>query len=295
MIKSYIKLITAMFIWGSLAIFVKQVSFSSEQIVLCRVLLGFVFLMVVFLLSKKRFSKDALKKYGVRLLISGAVMGGNWVALFEAYKYVDVSIATLCYYFAPVIVCIGSAILFKEKLSTVKIISIAAAVAGMFIVNGAVMGGSNPAKGVICGLISAMLYACVTLLNKSVNGLSGLEITLVQLVGAGGVMLPYVLITQGISKPQNGLTDIVCVCVLGIVHTGIALFFYFSSIQELPAQTVALCSYIDPVSALFFAALFLDDIPGAAKIIGAVLIIGGAALPQITDFIKSKRQKNKLC
>lgn len=290
MFKSYAKLIFAMLLWGSLAIFVKPVSFSSEQIVLWRVLLGLLFLTGVFVISKKKIDKAALKKNVIRLLITGAVMGFNWVFLFEAYKYVDVSIATLCYYSSPVIVILCSAFLFKEKLTLVKIVSVLAAVIGMFITTGIATGGSDPVKGVICGLVSAALYAIVTLSNKCVKGLSGLEITIVQLVGAGIVMLPYVLFTQGISKPQNGAVDILCVCVLGIVHTGIALFLYFSSIQELPTQTVAILSYVDPVSALVFAAVFLHDLPTVPKILGALLIIGGAALPSVTELLSSRRK-----
>lgn len=290
MIRSYSKLITAMFIWGSLAVFVKHISYTSEQIVLCRILLGFLFLISVFFITGKKFSKDALKRHGIKLLLTGVVMGGNWVALFEAYKYVDVSIATLCYYSAPVIVCIGSAILFKEKLNLIKIISICSAVVGMFIITGAVMGGDNPVKGVICGLVSAVLYATVTLSNKSVKGLTGIEITIVQLAGAGIVMLPYVLFTNRDFTPQNGWIDILFVCILGIIHTGIALYFYFSAIQELPAQTVALCSYVDPVSALVFSAIFFADMPNIAKIFGAILIIGGAAFPAIIDYIKNKKK-----
>lgn len=291
MVKSYIKLLVSMLIWGSLAVFVKQISFTSEQIVLCRVILGLTFLLLVFLLKRKKLTKDALKKYGIRLLITGVVMGFNWVALFESYKYVDVSIATLCYYAAPVIVCICSAIFFREKLTVIKIISIAAAVIGMFVITGATMGGSDPVKGVICGLVSAALYASVTLSNKSVKGLSGLEITIVQLVGAGIVMLPYVLITQGVPVPQNGWKDILFVIILGIAHTGIALYLYFSAIQELPAQTVALCSYVDPVSALVFAAIFFSDVPTLPKVLGAVLIIGGAAFPTVSEMIRSEKKE----
>ena len=44
-------------------------------------------------------------------------MGGNWILLFEAYNYTSISIATLSYYFAPVIVMIVCPIIFKEKLT----------------------------------------------------------------------------------------------------------------------------------------------------------------------------------
>ncbi|MBQ2895943.1 MAG: DMT family transporter [Oscillospiraceae bacterium] len=288
MLQAYIMLITSMLIWGSLPIFVSQVSYSSEQIVLCRVVLGLVFLLLVFLLRGKKPNMQGVRKHGLQLLITGVIMGFNWVFLFDSYRYVDVSIATLCYYTEPVLVCIASAFLFKEKLTPVKITSIAAAVLGMVIVNGVTAGGSDPMRGIACGLLAAVLYGCVTISNKTVHGLSGLETTIVQLIGAAIVMVPYVLLSQGFGAPQNGWRDIVFMCALGILHSGIALLMYFSSMQTLPAQTVALCSYVDPASALFFAAIFLGDRMSMLQWVGAILIIGGAAAPQVLPLFKKK-------
>lgn len=288
MLKAYIMLISSMLIWGTLPIFVSQVSYSSEQVVLCRVVLGLAFLLLVFLLRGKKPDMAGIRRYGLRLLITGVVMGFNWVFLFDAYRYVDVSIATLCYYTEPVLVCIASVFLFREKMTPIKIASVAAAALGMFIVNGVTAGGSDPVRGIACGLLAALLYCCVTLSNKMVHDLSGLEITVMQLIGAAIVMVPYVLLTQGFGPPVYGWKDIVFMLALGIVHSGIALLIYFSSMQHLSAQTVALCSYVDPASALFFAAIFLGDRLSLPQWLGAILIIGGAAAPHIQPLIKKK-------
>jgi len=288
-LKAYIMLISSMLIWGSLPVFVNQVSYSSEQIVLCRVVLGLAFLLLVFFIRGKKPDVAGIRRYGIQLLVTGVIMGFNWVFLFDAYRYVDVSIATLCYYTEPVLVCIASIFLFREKMTPIKIVSIAAAVIGMVIVNGVTAGGSDPLRGVACGLLAALLYCMVTLSNKSVHGLSGLEITIVQLVGAAIVMVPYVLLSQGFGPPAYGWKDVVFMLALGIVHSGIALLIYFSSMQFLPAQTVALCSYVDPASALFFAAIFLGDRLSVLQWLGAILIIGGAAAPHVLPLFHKKK------
>ena len=59
-----------------------------------------------------------IKKEIPLLVLSGVAMGFNWILLFEAYKYTTVSVATLSYYFAPVIVTVACPILFKEKSSS---------------------------------------------------------------------------------------------------------------------------------------------------------------------------------
>jgi len=128
-------------------------------------------------------------------------------------------------------------------------------------------------------------------MNKYVKGLSGIEITLIQLLGAFIVMLPYCLITQdGVIYLPQSVKGAVCLIILGVVHSGIALFLYFSSLQSLPAQSAALCSYIDPGSALVFSALILDEKLSFVQIIAAVLILGGALLGELFSPHSGKRR-----
>ena len=285
---SYLMVILAMLIWGSLARCVKNVGYTSAEIVLGRIIFGLAFLLVIYAVSKKKSGKAAIRKFLPRLLLTGAAMGFNWVALFESYRWVDVSIATLCYYVSPVMVMIGSLLFYRERLSAARIAGTVAAVAGMFIVTGAVMGGADPLRGVILGLISAVLYASVTLVNKAVRGLTGLEVTLVQLMGALAVILPYVLITHEGPWRAPQLGELASIMTLGLVHTGVALYLYFCSIPQLPVQSVALLSYIDPLSALGFAALFLGDRLSGMQWIGAALILGGAIVGEVFTARKTK-------
>ena len=101
-------------------------------------------------------------------------------------------------------------------------------------------------------------------------------------------MVPYLLVTGGISGEGFTTNSVLLLLVMGILHTGIAYVLYFGSIDGLKAQSVAILSYIDPVSALLFSALFLKEALRAAGILGAVMIIGSAVISEIqTDKTKS--------
>ena len=283
-------LITSMLIWGSLAIFVKNIPYSSAEIVMFRIALGLLFLAVVFKATGQKLDIQALKRHFPRLLVSGMFMGLNWVALFESYIYVDVSIATLCYYCAPVFVIVGSVILFKENFGIRKAIAVLGAAVGMVIVTGVNVGGSQPFKGIAFALISAVLYSLVALFNKTFRDINGMQTTMAQLIGAGIIVTPYALASHWGAWVFPSATGLACILVLGFLHTGVALYFYFSSIQTLPAQSVAFCSYIDPVSALIFAAVFLGERMSLPQILGAILIIGSAAFGEIKmSSVRSKR------
>ena len=280
--KAYIQLVLAMIIWGTLGPLVKQIPLASGEIVLARVILGFVTLAVIYFVSGEYRTGGITDRAAARrdiaiLFISGAVMGFNWVFLFEAYKYTTVSMATVSYYCAPVIITVLSPLVLGEKLTASRIAGIAAAMAGMFMITGSLQGGSQPLKGVLFGLLAALFYACVTILNKQLKG----GFTGVQLFAAGIVVAPYAVINHEGAWVMPQGAGLVCLIIVGVVHTGIVLHLYFSSMQILPGQSVAMCSYIDPVSSLLIAAIALGERMSVIQIIGAFLIIGGAAFGEL--------------
>lgn len=285
--KAYIKLVFAMIIWGTLGPLVKQIPLASGEIVLARVILGLATLGIIYFASGGCRAGNTADRYAVRkdiaiLFVSGAVMGFNWVFLFEAYKYTTVSMATVSYYCAPVIITALSPLVLGEKLTASRIAGIAAATAGMFMITGSLQGGSQPLKGVLFGLLAALFYACVTILNKQLKGgFTGIQITIVQLFAAGIVVAPYAVINHEGAWVMPQGAGLVCLIIVGVVHTGIVLHLYFSSMQILPGQSVAMCSYIDPVSSLLIAAAVLSERMSIVQIIGAVMIIGGAAFGEL--------------
>lgn len=292
--KSQIKFITAMLIFGSIGLFIKAINLPTPVIVLMRTVIGSLFLSIVLLLRKQRISAKLILCNLPILTLCGLVLGGSWVFLFEAYRHTTVGAATLIYYCAPIVVILLSPLILKEKLTWSKIAGVVAAIIGMVIINGKGTGGSNPSLGLTCGLISALLYAALIIFNKFIKNLSGLESTLAQLIVAAFIMIIYVLLTQDDILTFTSGAEVLLLLTLGIVHTGIACYLYFSSIQELSGQTIALLSYIDPVSALFFSAVFLNEKLTAFQIFGALLILGGTAFGQIYPSEKSNLTKSVL-
>ena len=118
-------------------------------------------------------------------------------------------------------------------------------------------------------------------MNKKIRGIDAYQRTTVQLLSAGIVMFPYLLLTNGFSGDGFSLSAILLLLVVGIVHTGIAYAMYFGSMDQLSVQSIAVLSYIDPVSALLFSALLLREPLSLPSIIGAVMIIGSAMFSEL--------------
>lgn len=276
----HIKLICAMLIFGSVGLFVRQIPLPSSAIALGRGLLGSIFLLAVALLTHLKWDKPNILRNLPLLLCSGAAIGFNWILFFEAYRYTTISAATLAYYCAPVFIVLLSPLFLKEQLTANKLLGIVLAMAGMVLVNGMMQGGIDPVRGMLFGLAAAVLYAAVVLMNKFIRNLSSLETTIVQIIAATVVLIPYVGLTEdsNLILPQG--IGLLSLFIVGIVHTGIAYTIYFGAIKDLPAQTAAVLSYIDPVSALFFSAIFLQEWMNGWQWLGAALILGGAFLAE---------------
>ncbi|MBE5926595.1 MAG: EamA/RhaT family transporter [Lachnospiraceae bacterium] len=283
-----IKLISSMFIFGTIGIFVKYIDLPSSVIATVRGALGALFLILFILIRRQKMSVNAVKKNLLVLCISGACIGVNWILLFESYKYTTVATATLCYYMAPVFVVLLSPLLLKEKLTLKKSLCVCLAIIGMVLVSGVLSGDNSAnAKGIVFGLLAATAYASVMVLNKYLKEISAFDMTIMQLGTATLVILPYTLLTENVSTINLDERTAILLAVVGIVHTGITYALYFSSMQDLKAQTVAIFSYIDPAVAIILSATILREGMDVFGIIGAVLILGSTFFSELTD----KREK----
>ena len=282
--RSLLMLTASMLIFGTIGVFRRMIPLDSALIAFCRGMVGSLFLLPFLWIAKRKKALRTDKKTTGKLILSGAVMGVNWLLLFEAYNHTSVSVATLCYYMEPTIVILASLALFREKLTIKKVACTLAALAGMVLVSGVPETGlptGSDLKGILLGLGAACLYATVVLLNKSIRGVDPYFKTTVQLAGAGAVMLPYLLFTGGFTDGEWSLKTAGLLLLTGVLHTGVSYALYFGSMDGLKTQTVALFSYIDPVAALILSALVLHESMSWMGLLGAILILGSAALGEM--------------
>lgn len=282
--KSYVMIISSMLIFGTIGIFRRYIPLSSGLLAFSRGLLGGAFLLLFVLAKGRRLASIEPKKL-LLLALTGAAIGVNWMCLFEAYSYTAVSTATMCYYMQPTIVILLSPLVFGERLTPKKLLCAFAAIAGMVFVSGMTEGGGIQAQditGILYGLAAAALYAAVVILNKKVQIDDDYEKTIIQLVSAAVILIPYLLLTEDFSAISLDTLAVVMVLIVGIVHTGMAYALYFGSMKGLKAQSVAVLSYIDPVFALILSAIVLGEKLSAFGILGAVLVIGSAIVSEMS-------------
>lgn len=301
--KARIQLVLSMSIFGTLAVFVRNISVSSGELALYRAILAALLIggyLLIISKKEKNFdrniekneicSTDAVSKntnllFGIctnkelfLLLFSGMAMGFNWILLFEAYKYTSVSAATLSYYFAPIIVTVVCPFLFHEKLTKKQILCFVMSTLGVFLITG-IPDFQNMGRdtiGILFGLSAAVFYATVILLNKFIKNVAGIHRTFLQFLAAIVTLIPYVACTGGFHLGSLDSKGWVNLLIVGLVHTGITYCLYFSSLKELPGQEAAILSYVDPLMAVVISVTILGESISLPQIIGGILILGFA-------------------
>ena len=277
--NALIKYLCALLLFGLNGIVASHIALNSYEIVFLRTMIGSALLILLFLLRKNRFHMRENKSDVLLITLSGMAMGASWMFLYEAYQRLGVSFAALLYYCGPVIVMILSPVLFQERLTKPKVAGFAIVLIGIVLVNGKLAGAGN-SWGLFCGAMSAVMYAFMVTLNRKAKVITGLENAVIQLTVSFLTVAVFVGFKQAfvIDVPREAWGWI---RVLGLVNTGLGCYLYFSPLAKLPVQTVAICGYLEPLSAVVFAALLLGEKMTAFQLVGAVCIIGGAMIGEL--------------
>lgn len=285
-------LAVSMTIFGTIGVFVRFIpTLSSGELALYRALLAIALIGIFMLVTNQKIDLRQMKKELPLLLISGAAMGINWILLFESYKHTTVSVATLSYYFAPVIVTLLCPLIFKEKMRAKQIVCFIMSTVGLVLVIGIgdLSGGGGDLYGILFGLGAAIFYACVILLNKAITNVSGIPRTFMQFVSSVIILVPYVAMTGGVHLGELSGTGWVFLLIVGLVHTGITYCMYFSSLKDLTGQQASILSYIDPLVAVICSVTVLKEEISPMQIFGGLLILGFTLLNEID--LPHKRKK----
>lgn len=281
--SSKLKYLTAMFIYGTVAMFSHYILLSATGIVLSRAVLGVVVILIYALLIKRqKIDFEKIKKNLLWLILAGVSLGLNWVCLFTSYEYTTVAIATLLNYLAPVIMILLSPLILKEHLTLKRVICVLVAFLGMFLIIDptGISGGINKI-GLLLGMGSATAYVGIIVFNKLMKEIDPYSKTVVILLVAAFVILPFAILNTDFSLIIIDYKLIILLLVIGIIHTGIAYILYFGSMPNLESQTISILSYIEPVVSIILSVIILKEEMSYLTLIGAFLILGATLLSEL--------------
>lgn len=276
-------MIIAMSLFGTLGVFTYFIDLPASIIVVGRGLIGASFLLLMIRLSKSKLSKDDIYGNMFTLILSGTCLGLNWLFLFEAYKSIEISVATVLNYMTPALVILISPIAFRTKLTLTKLGCALLALFGLVLVTGILENGTEDMNtyGITCGILAAVFYTGLVVFNKKLKSISSYDRTFMQLLIAGIIIAIYCLFTVDFGTLEVDTVSIILLVIIAIFQTAVAFTLYFGSLSFLDAPTAVMYGYIEPVLSIFLSVVILHEDLGLIGWLGAALILGSTFLSEI--------------
>lgn len=265
---------------GAIALAILAVSFGAiplivragipaTHLVAMRVTLGGLFLVGVAILTG-RFSIPQTQR--LRLVGLGLLLAAHWLTFFLAIQLTTVAVALAVVYTGPILAALLSGPVLGERNDRSAWIGLALAAGGMLLV--ARPGAGATLGGIAAALVSAVLLAALFVLGKpAASALGGLTVAMWEALAAAVVLFPFTV--QAVRESSEYWREFL---VLGVLFTGIAGVIWWSSMRRLPVAVVSVIMYLEPASAVVWAALFLDESPEPLTWLGVALVVTGGVV-----------------
>jgi drug/metabolite transporter (DMT)-like permease len=284
-------MVVAMSIFGTIGLTTYYIDLPSSIIVAGRGIVGTAFLLLLIVLMGSRLSKEDILGNMFTLVCSGICLGLNWLFLFEAYKTIEISEAIVLNYLTPALTILMTPVFLKQNVSFLKLGCALLALFGLILVSGIVENGMDvDLYGLLCGVLAAVFYTAMILLNKKLKSIGSYDRTSVQLFVAAVVVVIYSLLSVDLSSLEFDMMSIGLVVMLGIVHTAIAFTLYFGSLAYMDAPDAALLGYIEPVLGVLLSVIILHEDLGMVGWIGAAIILGSTFVPEALEIARNRRK-----
>lgn len=278
--------------WGSAGIFVRKLTeqgMNSYTVVSVRVILAVLILAVWLGIYDRNLLKIKLKDLWV--FVAGGVVGmfGLNICYNFAISELSLSLAAVLLSLSPVFVLFMAAILFKEKITSKKVICMTIAIAGCVLASGVLESASTmrwSVKGIIVGTIGAFFYGLYGIISKTAmeRGYHAFTTTFYCLFMVMLVVIPltnWKLVTNVVVA--NPIKMSVFLVIHSLCTSVLPYILYTFSIRYIDAGMASILASGEPVAAMIFGVIFFSEIPTVLSVVGIVLVIVALALLSMPD------------
>ena len=275
--RAVISVNIAVLLFGLAGLFAKWINLPSIYITFGRVFFSSLAL-GLYMLIRRHNLQVADRKDFVLLVFAGAILALHWWAFLESIQISTVAIGTITFSSFPLFVTFLEPLVFHQRLERRNVIMAMIVLIGVVITIPEFSLGNSMFIGILVGMLSALAYAVLTIMNKSfAEKYSGTVTAFYEQAVAALVLLPFVLFT----KIQPTPSDIGLLLFLGIITTATAHTLFINSLKVLPAQLAGVCSSMETVYGILFALLLLGEAPSIREIVGAIIILCVVVFAQI--------------
>jgi RarD protein len=258
-------ILIAIFLWSSLGVVVRLSGVPVQELIFYSMIVSVCIQSLIVSQKKYRNEVPSFRKL-IYPAIAGLILLSNTFTFFYAYQNTTIANAVLTHYIAPILVALVSPILLKERIMKKALIAIVLASAGLWIMLEGFSFDSSHTNGIIAGLLSGCAYATLILYVRfHAQRFHPLVFALFTNASVICLLAPFIR-----SFPHKAIWSFL---VMGIVHSTIAPLLYYKGLQKVPANKAAILGYLEPVCAILFGIILLNEILSMNTILGGILIL----------------------
>lgn len=266
-------------IWGASYMFIRMALpyFGPVALSGLRSLIGALALSP-FLMG--RIPLGYLRTHGRHLLVIGVISTAlPFLCLTLTTRYTSAGFASILNALTPICSALIGFVWMRERLSLPALLGIALGFTGVsvMVLDRDTISSSFPLLPVLTGLCATFFYGLTGFYSRRfLQGIPSTVLSSYCQASAALVMFPFVLwLWPAAPVPAQGWA---LATVLGILCTGIAFILYFRLLEQVGVVRTIVVTYLIPVFALLWGALFLDESATAPMLGGAALILTGIGL-----------------
>jgi len=277
---SWLLILLAGCFWGIMGVFVHTftaMGFTTMQIAAMRLMVSAIVMGVVIGLFCPRLFRVSLRDLPLLSILGIVSIGMMGYLYFTTIRLSMMSAAAVLLYLSPVVVMLLSALIFKERITTIKVISLALAVGGCSLVSGIVSGGSIGWLAILTGLGSAVTYGSYSIIGPfALKKYHPFTVTVYAFAAAAIVLLALcdpIDLAQRMTAVNN--SGIFCAQVLGLgLCTAVIPFvLYTLGLKYTSPSKASVLACSEPVAAILFGMLVYGEYPDIFGWIGMAMVL----------------------
>lgn len=272
-------------IWGTIPLMLRAADGASVVKVFFRVLFAGVTVGLWLLISGGwRELKSLPRGRLTSIAIQGLILTLNWFLFLTAFDLTTIATAELLGYTGPLIIAVLAPAVTGERFDRRIILPLLVSMAGIVTIllpQGIAISDGRSALGALLAFASAFTYATLMLRSKKLlRGISAASLMVIEYIVATAVLAPFVIAAYLRGDVPSTSGGYVALITLGVVQTGLSGFIFLTGLRHVRTDQAAVLTYMEPVSAVAYAALLLPDEPltWTTAIGGALVIAGGVTV-----------------
>jgi len=269
--KGYFKITVAAVIWGSIGPVVRLIDLPVPLIVFFRVAFASLAILI-FIATQRKIERLAVGKNIYLLSLMGVLLALSWISFFNSVKLTTIAKAVFITYTSPIFIAVLAPLFLKEKLEKNTGVTLLVSLIGIILITGpsAISFSAQELAGITWAFVSALTYTALVIIAKLLTVRVSVLAMIFYEELIGAIILSPTLLIYDFSLSQQTL---LILFLLGAVQTAFAAALYLSGLRDVTAQQANIFTYLDPVSAIIFAAIILGELPRVNTVAGGILII----------------------